>query len=104
LLFTKTIMRFLLFVVLCIACLVAAPLAAQQNDAVTAVKRDGVCDGFDGLAFAFCVAICEARECHRQPPYDERCATLRSGFDRVTGGQSAPCEAGAAFELTLERL
>jgi hypothetical protein len=53
------------------------------------------------MAFAFCVAICEARECDRQSPYDERCATLRSGFNRATGGQSAPCEEGAAFELTL---
>jgi hypothetical protein len=65
------------------------------------VKHAGSCDGFDGVAFAFCVAICEARECHRQPLYDDRCATLRSGFDRVTGGESVPCELGSSYEPAL---
>jgi hypothetical protein len=94
-------MRFFGVFLLCVACLGAVPLAAEQNDAAIEVKSDGSCDGFDGLAFAFCVAICEARECQRKSIHDERCATLRSGFDRVTGGQSAPCETGSSDALTL---
>jgi hypothetical protein len=97
-------MRFIVLVLFCAACLPAGRLSAGQREAATQVKRAGICDSFDGLAFAFCVAMCEARECDHQPAYDERCATLRSGFERVTGGQSAPCEAGSSVEATLDRL
>jgi hypothetical protein len=50
-----------------------------------------MCHDFPGLAFGFCVALCEARECDRQPPGDERCGVLRRGFDRATGGVEPPC-------------
>lgn len=100
----KSMMRFVAVVLFCVACFSASRLSAQQHEAATKVKGDGICDSFDGLAFAFCVAMCEARECDQRPVYDERCATLRNGFERVTGGQSAPCEAGSALEATLDRL
>jgi len=95
----KSMRRLIAGVLLCAAVLVPPCLAAEPKSVGSAI-----CDGYDGLPFAFCVAICEARECHRQPAYDKRCATLRSGFGRVTGGQSAPCETGAATDGTLEPL
>lgn len=58
--------------------------------------RAGLCDAFAGVAFTFCVAFCEARECDRQPPGDERCILLRRGFDRVTGGVTPPCVDGGS--------
>jgi hypothetical protein len=61
--------------------------------------RAGMCDAFDGLAFTFCVALCEARECDRRPAGDERCAVLQRGFERVSDGYRAPCEPGAATPL-----
>jgi hypothetical protein len=53
--------------------------------------RAGMCDRFGGVAFTFCVAYCEARECDRQPLSDERCMALRRGFDRVAEGILPPC-------------
>jgi hypothetical protein len=55
--------------------------------------RAGLCDDFDGLAFTFCVAICEARTCDLVPDDDQRCAVLRRGFARVSDGRIAPCDA-----------
>lgn len=54
-------------------------------------ERAGMCDAFDGVAFTFCVAVCEARECDLATPGDERCATMLRGFARVTGGATPPC-------------
>jgi hypothetical protein len=64
-----------------------APLVADNAD-----DRAGMCDAFDGLAFTFCVAICEARDCDLRADEDERCGVLRSGFARVSRGAAAPCD------------
>ena len=53
--------------------------------------RAGMCDGFEGLPFVFCVAMCEARECDRMPSSDERCAVLAQGFASVAKGVNLPC-------------
>jgi len=63
-----------------------------------------MCNAFDGLAFTFCVALCEARECDRQPLDDVRCDALQRGFDRVSDGRTAPCEAGGTWYPTLDPL
>jgi hypothetical protein len=55
--------------------------------------RAGMCRGFDGLAFTFCVALCEARACDLRGADDPRCLVLQRGFARVTGGRASPCEA-----------
>jgi len=57
-------------------------------------ERAGMCDAFDGISFTFCVAFCEARECDLHAADDARCAILRHGFARATGGSSPPCTAG----------
>ena len=57
--------------------------------------RAGMCDDFDGLPFVFCVAMCEARECDRLPPGDERCEALADGFASVTNGAMPPCPVAA---------
>ena len=68
------------------------PLAGSHAfEPGTDPARAGMCDDFDGLAFTFCVALCEARECDRQPVDDERCAILQRGFDRASDGRPAPC-------------
>jgi hypothetical protein len=61
--------------------------------------RAGMCRGFDGLAFTFCVALCEARACDLRPSEDARCAILRRGFARVTGGSTPPCAAEASASI-----
>jgi hypothetical protein len=71
-------------------------LTAQPSRAVVASApwdqgRAGMCDAFDGLAFTFCVAICEARMCDLLVSEDERCMILERGFDRVTDGAAPPC-------------
>jgi hypothetical protein len=71
--------------------LLTAPGAAEVPEAGTDDSRAGMCEDFSGLAFGFCVALCEARECDLQSPGDERCAVLRRGFERVTGGHQPPC-------------
>lgn len=67
----------------------SAPLLGVLPDA--ADDRTGMCEAFDGVAFTFCVAICEARICDARAPDDQRCALLARGFARVTGGDTAPC-------------
>jgi hypothetical protein len=59
-------------------------------------RRAGMCDAFAGVAFTFCVALCEARACDLQPAGDARCALIARGFARVTAGTRPPC-AGPAF-------
>jgi len=54
--------------------------------------RAGMCDAFDGLAFTFCVALCEARACDLRDAGDDRCALLRDGFTTASGGATAPCD------------
>jgi hypothetical protein len=68
-----------------------APSPAPAFEPGTDDTRAGLCDAFAGAAFTLCVAFCEARECDRQPSGDERCALLRRGFSRVTGGVTPPC-------------
>jgi hypothetical protein len=68
---------------------IAVPASAEPQPLTE--TRAGMCHDFPGLAFGFCVALCEARECDRQPPGDERCGVLRRGFDRATGGVEPPC-------------
>ena len=65
--------------------------AAATVETSTDETRAGLCEEFSGLAFGFCVALCEARQCDLRPVDDERCAVLRRGFDRATGGVDAPC-------------
>ena len=79
-------------VVLILALLwVAAPSAAAKREAGPDETRAGMCKDFSGLAFGFCVALCEARECDLQSPGDQRCAVLRRGFERASGGHQPPC-------------
>ena len=70
---------------------VAAASAGAQREAGTDGRRAGMCEKFSGVAFGFCVALCEARECDHQPAGDQRCAVLRRGFERVTPGRQPPC-------------
>lgn len=73
----------------------SAPTTGAAPEAGADEARAGMCAEFAGVAFTFCVALCEARECDRQPLDDERCAVLRGAFDRVSGGSPAPCETTA---------
>jgi hypothetical protein len=85
-------MRLALAIVLALSLAgVAAPLAAETSELGTDETRAGMCDDFEGLSFVFCVALCEARECDRQDPGDERCGLLARGFSRVSGGARPPC-------------
>jgi len=69
-----------------------APLSAgAEPETARDDSRAGMCEDFPGLAFAFCVALCEARQCDLQPPDDARCAVLRRGFERASGGRQLPC-------------
>src|SRR5437868_8252595 len=54
-------------------------------------QRAGMCDPFEGLAFTFCVALCEARACDLLDGDDARCALLRDGFATASGGVAPPC-------------
>lgn len=67
---------------------------ASNDEPGTDDSRAGMCGDFDGLPFVFCVAMCEARECDRQMPGDERCAILAAGFASVTNGAKPPCSGG----------
>jgi len=71
--------------------LASAPIRVSADELGTDPARAGMCDDFDGLPFVFCVAMCEARECDRLPPSDERCAALAQGFASVSPGAVAPC-------------
>ncbi len=85
-------MRRALAIVLSLALLLpVAALAAPSDVLGTDESRAGMCDDFDGLPFVFCVAMCEARECDRLAPNDDRCATLARGFASVTKGAAPPC-------------
>jgi hypothetical protein len=79
-------------IVLCLAILLAAGRSSGgDREPGLDETRAGMCEAFSGVAFGFCVALCEARQCDLQPPDDARCLTLRRGFDRVTGGVQPPC-------------
>ncbi len=75
---------------------VVTPLGAETLEPGTDETRAGMCDDFEGLPFVFCVAMCEARECDRQDPGDERCGVLARGFSRVSGGATPPCAGGSS--------
>lgn len=72
----------------------ALPLRAVAVEPGQDETRAGMCENFDGLPFVFCVAMCEARECDRQPIGDDRCEVLAKGFASVTNGGSPPCTPG----------
>jgi hypothetical protein len=76
--------------------LICAPAStiASNDEPGTDDSRAGMCEEFEGLPFVFCVAMCEARECDRQAPGDERCAILAAGFATVTNGATSPCSSG----------
>jgi hypothetical protein len=71
--------------------LALSPVSVAGPEPGTDSSRAGMCDEFDGLSFVFCVAMCEARECDRQAPGDERCELLARGFASVSNGAAAPC-------------
>jgi len=75
---------------LALTCAPASTIAADDEPG-TDESRAGMCEDFQGLPFVFCVAMCEARECDRQAPGDERCAILAAGFATVTNGAKSPC-------------
>jgi hypothetical protein len=88
-------MRLALAIALALAfATVAATPIAGASEPGTDESRAGMCDGYEGLPFVFCVAMCEARECDRQPAGDERCEILAEGFASVTNGGAAPCAVG----------
>jgi len=70
---------------------VPSPAPVQALEPGTNGSRAGMCEDFDGLSFVFCVAMCEARECDRQPAGDDRCELLARGFASVSNGAVAPC-------------
>ena len=72
------------------------PAAVHAFEPGTDESRAGMCDDFDGLPFVFCVAMCEARECDRQPLGDDRCEILAEGFANVTNGAAPPCAPSSA--------
>jgi hypothetical protein len=84
---------------------VLAQGAVPEHSSVVAPAPDdiraGMCDGFDGPAFTFCVALCEARNCDTRDANDARCTVLRRGFARVTKGASPPCEVGGVAARSL---
>ena len=87
-------MRFALAIAFALLLALApAPSTAHADEAGTDDRRAGMCDAFDGLSFVFCVALCEARECDRQDPSDERCVLLARGFSDASGGAKPPCAA-----------
>ena len=71
--------------------LVAPQPATGGQSAQRPDPRPEVCGLYAGAAFTFCVALCETAACDRGPS-DERCAALRRGFSRVTGGARPPCQ------------
>ena len=77
-----------------VICAIVLPFRAIAFEPGQDETRAGMCDDFDGLPFVFCVAMCEARECDRQPAGDDRCAILAKGFASVSNGAAAPCAPG----------
>jgi hypothetical protein len=87
-------MRFASAIVLALAlACITVPSRAVADEPGTNELRAGMCDGFDGLSFVFCVALCEARECDRQDPADERCMILARAFATASNGMAPPCAA-----------
>jgi len=84
-------MRDTMATVLIALLLLIAPTRALTLQAEADETRAGMCAEYSGLAQGFCVALCEARECDLRPNDDERCAILRRGFERASGGLPAPC-------------
>ncbi len=76
--------------------------AAAEYDLQLAEARAGSCTSFEGVAFVFCVALCEARACDVRDPADRRCSVLRRGFSRAAGGQMAPCEGSVLASITTK--
>jgi len=74
----------------------AAPVESPPDEG-----RAGMCDAFDGLAFTFCVALCEARACDLRAPDDDTCMLLRRGFARTSDGAAAPCDGDLASARPL---
>jgi hypothetical protein len=84
-------MRLALAIALTLALSLPPVVRAHAFEPGTDESRAGMCDAFDGLPFVFCVAMCEARECDRQPFGDDRCEVLAEGFANVTNGATPPC-------------
>jgi hypothetical protein len=95
LLFASAMPRAFAIVFACALLLAALPAHPRASDtaADTLALRAGMCESFDGLAFTFCVALCEARACDQLEAGDERCAILQRGFARVAAGARPPCAA-----------
>jgi hypothetical protein len=89
-------MRATFAVILVSAMALAMPTRAAGPLVELPASRAGMCDAYDGLAFTFCVALCEARECDRRASDDARCALLARGFARMTRGGVAPCASGVS--------
>ncbi len=81
----------------------AAPAAIPDDcePPMSLEERAGMCDAFDGLAFTFCVALCEARACDLLDADDTRCALLRDGFATASGGVAPPCADTASAPASL---
>jgi hypothetical protein len=92
LLFASAMPRAFAIVFACALLLTTVRASVDADATVDALAaRAGMCEAYDGLAFTFCVALCEARACDQVDPGDERCAILRRGFARVTSGAPSPC-------------
>ena len=92
-----------LAILFAISLLFAATVStAADYDVALAEARAGSCTSFEGAAFVFCVALCEARTCDARDPADQRCAVLRRGFGRVAGGQAPPCEGSVLAKIAVE--
>jgi phage-related baseplate assembly protein len=76
---------------ICALLLLAARSRAVTRPTQADEARAGMCAELSGVALGFCVALCEARQCDLRPDDDERCAILRRGFERATGGLPPPC-------------
>ena len=90
---------------LCIAALSTVVAAADEAPVPLLLQPDearaGMCEAYDGLAFTFCVALCEARQCDLVGADDGTCALLRRGFARASAGAAAPCVSGPAATQPL---
>jgi len=84
-------------VLLCRSAPAASTVAIPADEPAESLEeRAGMCDAYDGLAFTFCVALCEARACDLLDTDDVRCALLRDGFATASGGGTPPCTDAAA--------
>ena len=78
-----------------------APIPDDSEPPMSLEERAGICDAFDGLAFTFCVALCEARACDLLDTDDARCALLRDGFATASDGVAPPCPDTAPAPASL---